>query len=174
MLNDPTMLSRRFWIPSTVPILVLFLAAWGQVKEQAAVIALVAGGFVVAWGLILVLALVVQLVRRVAVGSLVVATVLSAFALAAVAALAVDTPLWVRWRAAPVIQAIERTRAESGQYPAVDSLEGDFPRPVRAALEAGGHCLYRPRGASYHLACLGVPFSKCGYDGATARWTGWE
>ena len=161
-------------VPSIVPLLVLVLALAGQIKEPLATMALVGAGLVVVWGLGLVAAIAIQLVRRAPYASLVTGLVFSGLACAAALALVLDAPLWVRWRAEPAILAIERSRADSGHYPTSNSLDGDFPTSVRATLDASGHCLYKPRGASYHLACLGVPFARCGYDAANQRWSGWE
>jgi len=163
------MSSRLSVVPSALPGVVLLVALGGQLKEQLAVLALVGGGVTAVWGAGLSVALVVQVVRKGAFGG-----VLVGLAVCVVGALVADAPLWVQWRAAPAITAVERVRAETGRYPEVGSLEGDFPRDIRAILEASGHCLYKPRGTSYHLACLGVPFARCGYDGATGRWSGWE
>jgi hypothetical protein len=165
---------RSAWIPSSVPIFVLLLALSGQAKEQVAVMAIAATALVVVWSLGLVPVVVWHFVRKSPPWPAVIALAIASMAILAAVALVVEAPLWVRWRAEPAITAIEQFRAEEGHYPAVASLDGDFPRPIRAALESSGHCLYKPRGASYHLACLGVPFTKCGYDGATRTWSGWE
>jgi hypothetical protein len=162
------------WIPSSVPLFVLLVAALGQVKEQVAVVALAIGGIVLVWDVGLIAILVFHLVRKSSAVGVLVGLVVSLAALLALAALVVEAPLWVRWRAAPAIAAIEQLHARDGHYPSAGSLEGDFPSPVRAVLEGADHCIYKPRGASYHLTCLGVPFTKCGYDGATGRWSGWE
>jgi hypothetical protein len=165
---------RRHWIPSSVPLFVLLLALVGQVKEQVAVIALSAVVLVGVWSVGLTVALIWHSLRQTAAGPVLAGLFLAGAAVLAAVALVVEAPLWVRWKAAPAIAAIDESCARDGRCPGVGSLEGDFPRPLRAALEVSGHCLYKPRGPSYHLACLGVPFTKCGYDGATGRWTGWE
>jgi len=165
---------RFSWIPSSVPVFVLLLALCGQVKEQVAVIALAATALVAVWILGLVSVVVWHFVRNSSAGPALVGLALAGVAVLAAVALVVEAPLWVRWRAEPAIVAIEQSRTEEGHYPTVGSLDGDFPRPVRAALESSGHCLYKPRGASYHVSCLGVPFTKCGYDAATRTWSGWE
>jgi hypothetical protein len=162
------------WIPSSVPLFVLLVAAVGQAKEQVAVIALAIGGVVVVWDVGLLALLVFHLLRKSSAAGVLAGLAVSGVALLALAALVVEAPLWVRWRAAPAIAAIEQTHAQDGRYPSVSSFDGDFPRPLRTALEAGGHCIYKPRAGSYHVACLGVPFTKCGYDGATGQWSGWE
>jgi len=165
---------RRYLIPSSVPLFVLSLALIGQVKEQVAVIALAAVVLLVAWSVVLVAVLAWHTVRKSRSDAVVAALFVTASAFLAAVALVVEAPLWVRWRAAPAIAAIDASCKEGGHCPDVGSLEGDFPRPLRAALETSGHCLYKPRRGSYHLACLGVPFTKCGYDGATGKWSGWE
>jgi len=153
---------------------VLLLALAGQVKEQLASLALAGAIGVILWSLALLVVLLVQLARKSIVFPFVVGLAVSGIALLVAAALVLQAPLWVQWRAAPAIAALEAERAERGHYPASGSLDGDFPSTLRATLDASGHCIYRPRRGGYHLACLGVPFSKCGYDGATRRWTGWE
>ena len=164
----------RAWIPSSVPGLVFALALVGQVKEPVAVMALVGAALVVLWSAGLVVVLLWHLVQKTSALAALVGLAVGALALLADAALVLDAPLWVRWRAAPAIAAVERTRDEVGQYPSVGSLEGDFPSPLRATLEQSGHCLYKPRGAAYRLSCLSVPFTKCTYDATTRRWSGWE
>ncbi len=165
---------RVSWVPSSVPIFVLLLALCGQVKEQVAVMAIAAAALALLWALALMPVVVFQLVRRSSAWPAVTGIVIAGLAILAAVALVVEAPLWVRWRAEPAIAAIEESRAEEGHYPTVASKDGDFPRPIRAALESSGSCLYKPRGASYHVSCLGVPFTKCGYDGATRSWSGWE
>lgn len=165
---------RRACLSASVPLLVLLLALIGQVKEQVAVVAIVGGVALVVWCLGLGVVVVWHVTQKTSAAPALVGIGVSTLALLADVALVLDAPLWVQWRAAPAIAAIERTRTDEGQYPAVGSLEGDFPSTLRATLDGSGHCLYKPRGSSYHLACLSVPFTRCGYDGATRRWSGWE
>ncbi len=161
-------------VPSALPAGVLLVALGGQVKEQLAAISLLGGAFLVAWAVGLVVALGVQVARRGSYVPIVAGLATSALALSAVAALVLSAPLWAQWRASPAIAAIEHARGENGKYPDVSSFDGDFPTDIRRTLDASGHCIYKPRPTSYHLACLGVPFARCGYDGATKRWSGWE
>ncbi len=168
------MSSRLAVVPSVLPAAVLALAMAGQAKEPLAAAALGGGVLVLVWSVALAVVLVVQLVRGASCVPVLVGLGFSSLAVLAVVVLVVDAPLWVQWRAEPAIRAIERTRAEGGAYPNVGSFDGDFPSSLRATLDASGHCIYRPRGKSYHLLCLGPPFTRCGYDGATRRWSGSE
>jgi hypothetical protein len=164
----------RWIIPLTIPVLAVVFGVWGQVKEKLSVVALGWSALLAIWALGLLIALVVQGVRRRPLSPLLVALGVSALGGFLAIELVLGTPTWVRDRARPAIDALDQFYLESGHYPTVGSLDGDFPRPLRATLEASGRCIYKPRGAGYHLACLSIPFSKCGYDGATRTWTGWE
>jgi len=160
--------SRLSFLPSSLPLLALLLGVLGQTKEQASIIALAGAATVLVWIVGLVLALVVQVARQRSVAPVLVGLTISG------AALVLDAPMWVRWRAAPGIAAIEQLRVEEGRYPAEGSLDGDFPRSVRATLEASGRCIYRPRSGSYRLTCLGLSQGRYSYDASTGRWSGWE
>jgi len=166
--------SRLSFLPSSLPLLALLLGVLGQTKEQASIIALAGAATVLVWIVGLVLALVVQVARQRSVAPVLVGLTISGAAILAAAALVLDAPMWVRWRAAPGIAAIEQLRVEEGRYPAEGSLDGDFPRSVRATLEASGRCIYRPRSGSYRLTCLGLSQGRYSYDASTGRWSGWE
>ena len=166
--------SRLTLVPSFLPAFALLLSLVGQVKEQVSAVAVVLAGFCVPWGLAVLLAAVVQLVRKQNVLFLVVALGLTSLVIGSAVVLVVQAPLWVQWRAAPALHAIDAERTSEGHYPSAGSLDGDFPNALRDTLVASGHCIYRPRGASFRLGCLSVPYMRCYYDGATARWSGCE
>jgi hypothetical protein len=161
-------------VPSVVPALVLVLGIGGQVKEQLAVLALAGGVITILWSLALIAALVFVRIRKAPAVPVLAGLALAALAILTSVTLIVQAPLWVQWRAEPAIAALEAVRGATGHYPTSGSLDGDFPSTLRATLEGSGHCVYKPRGASYALACLGVPFVKCSYESAHGRWSGCE
>jgi hypothetical protein len=165
---------RHALLPSLPPGLVLAVAVGGQWKEQLAALALIGAGATIVWAVVLGVALLVQVARKAAWAPVFVGIVVSCFAVIAAVALVFDAPRWVQQRAAPAIDAIERIHREAGAYPPEGSLDGDFPRALRVTLEQSGHCVYKPKGSSYRLVCLGTPLARCSYDGATGRWAGGE
>jgi hypothetical protein len=168
-------MARRLWIPCAPPLVVLLVGALGQWKEQFALLAVVASVPALLWTAGLAFAIVVQLVRKAPWEPLLVGLLVALAGLVASFAIVAYPPLWAQEAAGPAIDAIEASRADTGKYPEVGSLEGDFPAELRPTLLAGGHCLYKPRPPAYVITCVGrLPFARYRYDAASKRWSAWD
>lgn len=82
--------------------------------------------------------------------------------------------LTVETRGMNMIQALTRSKLESGNYP--DALEKLVPQftPAIAKCPNGSNIAYKLAGAEYTLSCEGIVFKSkpYTYDSRTKGWTG--
>jgi len=148
------------------PTIALFIAAGGElnrvVGQFAMFVTLVATGF----GVALIVALVVNLVKRRPALPAIVGIVACMAADVVGTRVTFGVPLFVKADAAPAIAAIESWKKEHGTYP---DAESDVSDAFRATS-----CIYFSREGTPILGCRGVVFTKCDYDFATKTWHSWD